>query len=355
MFYSIIIPVYNVTKFINRGIKSLLAQSFNDYEIIMVDDGSTDGSGKLCDDLGKEYPNKIKVIHQKNTGAGGARNAGICIAKGKYLAFFDIDDEVTSNWLEKCHNYLTEYTPQILMYGFKEIFISNGKSYYRKFDFKFYKTNDSLRKDFVTKISGVRFNNGFVWNKIYDREFIVNNGFKMPDLRIQQDEVFNLKIYPKTDTLLTVPECFYTYYIYEKGNTRSYYIPERLEIFKNVRNAFLEFKEDINITDIRFEKYIYKRFYDSLMNQLLFNLYHKDYNRDSHKRRIELELIFDDDDIQESISKLKELEIVPKTFMGKRYYKTIINKDIKRFLRIHRYNLYIYFPLKRMICKVIGR
>ncbi len=88
---SVIIPVYNLKPYFNEAIESVISQSFTDLEIILVDDGSTDGCGELCDHYAALDP-RIKVIHQKNRGLSGARNAGLDVCKGDFIAFLDADD-----------------------------------------------------------------------------------------------------------------------------------------------------------------------------------------------------------------------------------------------------------------------
>lgn len=87
MKYSVIIPVYNVETYIDRCVMSVIEQAYNDMEIILVDDGSLDGSGQKCDQLKKRYPNMVRVLHQENQGISGARNSGMKIARGEYLFF----------------------------------------------------------------------------------------------------------------------------------------------------------------------------------------------------------------------------------------------------------------------------
>lgn len=93
-FLSIILPIYNVEKYLDRCMKSILKQSFKDYEIILVDDGSTDSSPILCDKYGKQL-NKVKVLHKSNGGLSSARNAGLELAKGKYIFWLDSDDYIS--------------------------------------------------------------------------------------------------------------------------------------------------------------------------------------------------------------------------------------------------------------------
>lgn len=92
---SVIVPVYNVEKYLSRCIDSIISQTFSDFELILVDDGSTDSSGKICDEYGKK-DGRVKVIHKKNGGQSSARNAGIENSTGEYISFVDSDDWISS-------------------------------------------------------------------------------------------------------------------------------------------------------------------------------------------------------------------------------------------------------------------
>ena len=94
---SIIVPVYKVEKYLNRCIDSILAQSFPDFELILVDDGSPDKSGKICDDYAAK-DSRVKVIHKENAGVSAARNSGLAMSSGSYIMFCDSDDFVDKNW-----------------------------------------------------------------------------------------------------------------------------------------------------------------------------------------------------------------------------------------------------------------
>ena len=96
---SVIVPVYNVEKFIEKCINSILAQTYKDFELILVDDGSSDKSGEICDSFSAQHPN-VHTIHQPNSGVSVARNNGIAAAKGEYIAFVDSDDTVNESYLE---------------------------------------------------------------------------------------------------------------------------------------------------------------------------------------------------------------------------------------------------------------
>lgn len=104
---SVIVPVYNAEQYLHRCIDSILSQKFSDFELILVDDGSKDLSASMCDEY-KKKDGRIKVRHQKNAGAAAARNTGIDMAEGEYLAFCDSDDIVSSLWLERLTNLAQE-------------------------------------------------------------------------------------------------------------------------------------------------------------------------------------------------------------------------------------------------------
>ena len=106
MFYSVVIPVYKVEKYLAECVESVLSQTFNDYEVILVDDGSPDNCGKICDEYAKK-DNRIKIIEKTaSTGAGNSRNQGMNIAKGEYLWFVDSDDWAELNTCEEVYGYI---------------------------------------------------------------------------------------------------------------------------------------------------------------------------------------------------------------------------------------------------------
>ena len=117
---SVIVPVYNVEKYLNRCIDSILNQTFKQIEIILVDDGSTDKSPIICDEYCDRYEN-IKVIHKENNRVSAARNDGIKIASGKYIALVDSDDWIEPNMLEEMYNKAEEFHTDIAMCDFRKV------------------------------------------------------------------------------------------------------------------------------------------------------------------------------------------------------------------------------------------
>lgn len=185
---SVIIPVYNVQDYIEKCIDSLILQTFNDYEIIIVNDGSTDSSIDKIKNLVEKNDN-IYVIHKKNGGLSSARNEGLKYAQGEYVIFIDSDDYIEKDFLEKLYKEAKQYNLDIACGGYKKYF-ANG-------DIEKKTRNDELMD--LGIIKGVDFllvqleNNDYrmeVWDDLYRREFLINNNLLFTEDLLHEDEDF---------------------------------------------------------------------------------------------------------------------------------------------------------------------
>lgn len=125
--FSIVIPVYNAEKYLEESVNSILKQSFKDFELILVDDGSTDSSLDICEKL-KERDKRIKVIHQENQKATKARINGVKLARGEYIYSVDADDYISENLLEKMKKNIDEYQSEMIIFRYQNV-LKNGKVY----------------------------------------------------------------------------------------------------------------------------------------------------------------------------------------------------------------------------------
>ncbi len=114
---SVIIPVYNTQRYVARVIESVLAQTFEDFELILVDDGSTDASGEICDQYAAKYSEKVRVVHNENLGVSSARNCGIDLAKGDWISLIDSDDYILPQYLKNLYNNSEKYNSDFVMTG----------------------------------------------------------------------------------------------------------------------------------------------------------------------------------------------------------------------------------------------
>lgn len=118
---SVIVPIYNVEKYLKKSVDSILNQDFNDYEILLIDDGSTDQSSIICDEYAKKYE-KIRVFHKENGGLSDARNFGVIQAKGEYVSFVDSDDYVSFDYLSTLYQLKKTYNADIVITGIQTFF-----------------------------------------------------------------------------------------------------------------------------------------------------------------------------------------------------------------------------------------
>ena len=131
-YFSIIIPVYNVEKYLHQCVKSVLNQTFEELEIILVDDGSPDGCPKICDEFAKKDP-RAKVIHQANAGLSAARNAGLKVATGTYITFVDSDDYIAPDYISYLFSLITRHGTLMSICAISELTIKNHQINYTLF------------------------------------------------------------------------------------------------------------------------------------------------------------------------------------------------------------------------------
>lgn len=188
---SFVIPIFNIEKYLPKCLDSILSQEFSDYEIICVNDGSTDNSVKILEQYAQD---KIVIINKTNEGQGVARNVGLEKATGDYIWFVDGDDWIEENCLSNIVKELDAKGPDILIFA--------GKSCYEKFDGAIHKkigaySIDKLPKKYLSKIfsandikSDVFKFPSTAWSKVYKREFLIDNNIKFQNLKVGEDQLF---------------------------------------------------------------------------------------------------------------------------------------------------------------------
>lgn len=189
---SIIVPVYNVEKYLKDCIDSLIKQTYHNIEIILIDDGSTDSSGEICNQYVERYRN-IKVIHKSNGGLSSARNRGLEIMTGKYVTFVDSDDYLKDDCIESLANDIGKY--DLLISGYERV-SENGQH-------KFYHIPKNNNWDLL------RFCN--VAGKFYKCSFLKENNLLFSNVKYAEDVNFYLKVYSLTDKIKTKNYSGYCY------------------------------------------------------------------------------------------------------------------------------------------------
>ncbi|SEQ23282.1 glycosyltransferase family 2 protein [Butyrivibrio sp. TB] len=209
---SIIVPVYKTQDYIDRCIKSIIGQSYPDFELILVDDGSPDKAGIICDEYA-EKDNRIKVIHQKNSGQSVARNNALKVATGDYYCFIDSDDYVADNLLERLYSLITEKDADISLVS------------YQTFTGERAEADSKISPDIVTYSNTNMIKNihmvkdelyVVMWGKLFKKELF--EGIQFPEGRICEDLHVLYRIYDRAKTSVFCDEKLYYYY---RGNVSS--------------------------------------------------------------------------------------------------------------------------------------
>lgn len=272
--FTIVTPIYNAEHFVERGMACLLNQSFQDFEIIAVDDGSTDRSGEILDSLARKDA-RLRVIHKQNEGVGKARNDGMRYAQGDYIYFMDIDDLLDLNFLEHSHQLLSRHnSPDLLMFGFNVV--DNEDFEVVQIADKYISSKEELSSCYTQDFFKVRYGSGFLWNKLYKRSIIEDNHILFGAYRVQEDELFNIEYMKHVETACLCNRPYYTYFLNNGGNSRSKYLPNMLEILDSVHTSFLDLKGCLEINDSEFLAHLNNRTFGAIMGWCRQHAFHPD-------------------------------------------------------------------------------
>lgn len=252
---SIIVPVYNVEKYLKKCIDSIMNQTFKNFELILVDDGSTDGSSNICDEYEK-VDKRITVVHKRNGGLSSARNAGIDIANGKYITFIDSDDFVDNRYCEYLYSTIIEYDADIVISDFirykskEEILSSDNRIIISVKDGK--SACKELYSNSVVKYV-------VAWGKLFKSELVRKHYFL--EGKIHEDEFFTYKLYYESNVVVELFNKLYYYRINPNSITMNVFtlkkydtidaLNERIDYFKKKNELELvKLTEELKIKTI---------------------------------------------------------------------------------------------------------
>lgn len=232
---SVIIPVYKVEKYISKCIKSVLKQTYTELEIILVDDGSPDQCGELCDEYAKTDP-RIKVIHKRNGGLSDARNAGMKIAHGEYLAFIDSDDWIERDYFEVLYRLLKDYDADlsaVALCNVNEDGDEIGRSH----------NGETHLLDATVAMENMFHRDGLPWcaqAKLYKR--VLFDDIEYPVGVLMEDKATTYKVFAKCQKIVYSDVPLYKYLVRQGSIMRSPFSEQRMRSFaiQEELNSFLE-------------------------------------------------------------------------------------------------------------------
>ncbi len=262
---SVVVPVYNTARYLERCLNTLLNQTLEDIEIICVNDGSTDNSLEILEKFSKIVPHpRLQIITTKNQGLSCARNTGMENAQGEYIGFVDSDDWVDFDFFEKLYNSAKKYDCDIAAADFIRQHPNKQKIRLNITEEKVFETPED--KYLACKT----YREGCVWNKIYKTEFLKSINLKFIPGMYYEDRDFTARALYYSDKLVTVPKTYYYYFVNEKSIVKKGGSKLKDEHYILARRQVLDFikEKNINVPDglYRAEKSRFKIFGKTLFS-----------------------------------------------------------------------------------------
>ncbi len=224
---SYIVPVYKVEKYLEECVESMLSQSMDDYEIILVDDGSPDACPEICDSYAEKYPGKIRVLHKENGGLASARNAGLKVAKGDYIFFLDSDDYLATDKVKELYDKVVEFDADVLQTSYFNFRDNTGER--GKVNTSFETEKLHTHKDMECELCFVSSKKRiiFVWRHLYKRSFLEKNGIVFEEgLKMIEDGPFNMQVLSNAERFVAVDIPVVCYRIRNDSLQRQKYVPD---------------------------------------------------------------------------------------------------------------------------------
>lgn len=301
---SVVVPIYNVEEYLERCIESLVKQTLEDIEIILVNDGSRDKSGTIAQEFQKKYPDKIKYVEKENGGLSDARNYGMKYATGEYIAFLDSDDYIEKNAYKVMYKKAKEEDSDYVECDFIWEYPEKSK---KDEQIKYANKNEMLA--FVRVVA---------WNKLIRREVITNNNIEFPKGLRYEDVEFTYKLIPHINKFSYVNE-FFIHYTQRQNSIANVQNEKTAEIFEVLDNVITYYKQN--------------NFYDEYKEELEYNyaryLLCSSLKRickipDNQKRKELINKTWDD--LNSKYPEWKKNKILRNVQLGKNKYMRTINK-----------------------------
>ncbi len=261
---SIIVPVYNVEKYIEKCIKSILNQSINEIQIILIDDGSTDNSSKILTHFSK-IDNRILHITKKNEGPGVARNLGVNLAVGEYLYFLDSDDWIEDRMLEYLCKEASEYDSDIVVSGY---LVENSQGLVNKFVAPTQYGSVIPREQYVDLFLDLP---PFIWHRLFKKSLIIDNSIEFEDESMAEDIMFNLKSFIYAN-VISINNGSFIHHIERQDSLTSAYKVNIIEVFEKLIKYYTDLFNKLPKNEKKCQDFMNKLKFRSIKEPIL-NIY----------------------------------------------------------------------------------
>lgn len=350
---SVVVPVYNVEKYLNKCIDSILSCKFDDYELILVDDGSPDSCGSICDYYADKNHN-IKVVHKENGGSASARNSGLKIANGEFIVFCDSDDYYDSEYLEKLFMYIhdNKHSDTLIAFNYVNVWLNSidSKIIYKEKKISFSTSSDRI--NFLSTSTSHRSIGYAIWDKVYSKKIIEKYGIEFLERDIMnnrddwsEDLLFNLHYLLHIDNIqvLELP----VYMLRKHGDINEQNEDALLNRFTHMMKFFNEIKIKTRDDFIRL----------NFWKIIIWHMYRYIYVDLSRKDIITLRKEYIKDDFWEMFLECIELALDNWDEYSKNRWNKLVSKEYKnilKYLKDGNYTLYKFknYFIWKIYCKI---
>lgn len=274
---SVIMPVYNVEKYLERTVESVLNQSFQDLELILVEDGATDTSAQLCDAFAQK-DSRVKVLHKKNEGASIARNKAMELVQSKYIYFMDADDYIEKSMLEEMYNMMETNQLDLVVCGF--YFETEGKNKegeiqveHCPIDYEtcIFNNKEEFKKKFVDLWDKSLLYN--IWNKLFRTDLLKEHRIRYMESRLGEDVRFIMDYLLYCNKVGIQKEKYYHYIREREGSLTTSYVPNLFEFREEEYRYMKNFFQEYGIQTPEAMEYVARRYIERVLG-CVENIFH---------------------------------------------------------------------------------
>jgi len=323
---SIIMPIYNVEDHLERAIQSALNQTSENWELILVDDGSTDKSGQIADKYEGKYLGQITVIHQNNQGSGEARNTGLEKALGKYVYFADPDDYFDDTLIEQNLEFIRKYDPDIVVFGYDVEDHKGDIKETRLPNIPQISTQSEFKKHFRNFYYSSPYS---LWNKLYKTSFLRENNLQFTKQKLGQDALFNIEVF-KVLGSISVNRRVYYHYIEHSTSAVRKFRSDRFDLEQNIAQHFEQLMDHWEMKN-EFIDLITKEYWNALYLELA-TVASTNSPLSKDEKRMRMELALENERIQLYFNDWL-LEFVSNPFQRK-LIQSLLKHDINKAIRL---------------------
>lgn len=347
---SVIVPVYNAEKYLPACLDSICNQTLRELEIIVVDDGSTDGSGRIADEYAVK-DNRVRVIHQRNGHLSVARNAGLAVIKGDFVSFVDSDDWIDKEMLESMYTTIVSNSLDLVITGVCVEYPRENRFYYQRADaYLEAKTREEI-KTLYFKLKELSLFN-YACSKLYRVSFLQANNFFFAVEPPYEDESFNMEVFMKVSSIGVLPDTPYHYMRYDNGSIVASYKADMLNAYEDKCKIYRRFFTHLQMPPEWINDFLQKGWWGTYYGYVQ-SLYKKNAGL-SRRERLELieQSIYQNCTFQDLVPVIQPHDWVKKAFYSLSKHGASWQIDLMYsvlfYLRYHLGGMYRYYRMRKL-------